>query len=196
MLRIMLTLVLAVGFVLVPSISAADELKKILEKVEQYVADENYAKALEELGWAKKELEGKYNEKLAALLPDTLADFTGAKTETNSVMGFTTISRIYSNSGNSFRLELQSSSGSAGGGLGGFAALGQMAAMFGQQAGQSSLRINGRTANLQEENGEMVIYLDGGSMINIKRESGKINFKTIAEAIDLDAVEKQVKGSK
>jgi hypothetical protein len=186
--------VLAISLML-PGAAYADDLKTILGKVETLAAEENYAKALEELSWAKKELDQKFNQKLSSFLPDTLGEFSGQKVEINSAMGFTNIGRSYTKGQDSARIEIQGGSASgSGAGLGGLAALGQMAAMFGQQPGQQSMRIKGRTANLQEENGEMSLFLDGGSMITIRKDRGTVDLKSMAEQLDLDAIEAFMKG--
>jgi len=183
----------AASLILLPSGVMADELKEILTKVETLATEENFSKALEELSWAKKDLETKYNKKLGGFLPDTLGDFTAGKLETSSAMGMTQISRVYASGNNKVSVEIQGGSGA--GGMGGLAALGQMAAMFGQQPGQETMRIKGRTVNHQEENGEMIVYLDGGSILTVKKQSGSIDLKDIVEAIDLDGIEKFMKGA-
>jgi protein subunit release factor A len=172
----------------------AEDIKTLLDKVQQYNSEGNYSKALEELTWVKKEIETKYMAKLGELLPTTLAGYTGEKAETSSALGMNHVSKKYKNESNTAVIEITSGSGGAAAGMGGLAALGQMAAMFGQQQGQATIRIKGKTANLQAEAGEMTIYLDGGTMISIKQENGKVDFKTLAEAIDFDSIEKFMKG--
>ncbi len=175
----------------------AEDLSAILKKVEQLSTEGNYSKALEELSWAKKELEGQYLKKLVTFLPDTLNGFTGEKPESSSAMGFTTTSRVYKSGENTAKVEINGGAGAgAQGGMGGLAALGQMAALMGQQSGQTAMRINGRTANLQDDSGELTIFLNGGTMLAIKQESGKVDLKAMAEAINMDAIEKYLSGSK
>ena len=171
----------------------ADELKSLLDKVNTYANEGNYSKALEELSWAKKELETKHNQKLVSFLPENLSGFSGDKAEINSAMGFTNIGKNYSKDGNRVRLELQGG-GNGGAGLGGLAALGQMAAMFGQQAGVENMRIKGRTANLTNEGSELSLFLDGGSMLTFRKDSGSADLKSMAEALDLDSIENFLKG--
>lgn len=189
------SILLAACILLCSNIALADDLKSILDKVNTFATEGNYSKALEELSWAKKELDKKYNDKLAGFLPDSLSGFTAGKAEINSAMGFTSIAREYSKDGARVRLEMQGGgAGGSGAGLGGLAALGQMAAMFGQQPGQESMRIKGRTANLQKEGSEMTLFLDGGSMLTFRKESGTPDLKAMAEALDLDAIENFMKG--
>ncbi len=192
--KIVLTTVL---IALSSNVAIADDLKSMLAKVEQLSTEGNYSKALEELNWAKKDLEQNYLKKLTSFLPDTVAGMTGAKAESNSAMGFTNVSREYSQASNAVKIEIQGgTSGSPQAGLGGLAALGQMAAMFGQQNGQATMRIDGRTANLNENNGELTVFLDGGAMLNIHKTSGNVDLKAIAEALKLDDIEKYMKGTK
>jgi hypothetical protein len=190
--------ILAIALALNTNYVLADDLKSMLTKVEQLSAEGNYSKALEELNWAKKDIEQNYLKKLTSFLPDTLNGLQGAKPESNSAMGFTNVSRQYTEGANSVKIEIQG--GSAGGaqaGLGGLAALGQMAAMLGNgQNGQATMRINGRTATLNEENGELTIFLEGGSMLTIHKTSGTADLKAVAEGIKIDDIEKYIKGTK
>ncbi len=191
-----LYLSIGLSVLLFSSSAIAEDIKTLLDKVQQYNSEGNYSKALEELTWVKKELETKYMSKLGDFLPETLAGYTGGKVSTSSALGMNQVSKTYKNGANVADIEINSgSAGGASAGMGGLAALGQMAAMFGQQPGQSTLRIKGRTANLQEENGQMTLFLDGGTMINIKKSSGTVDFKAIAEALDFDAIEKFMKGA-
>lgn len=187
------TLLLALG----SNIANADDLKTMLTKVEQLSSEGNYSKALEELSWAKKDIEQNYLKKLTSFLPDEINGLTGAKPEFNSALGFTNVSRQYSKDGTSVKVEIQGgTAGSPQAGMGGLAALGQMAAMFGQQNGQATMRINGRTANLNESSGELTVFLEGGSMLNIHKSSGTADLKAIAEGLKLDDIEKYMKGTK
>lgn len=175
----------------------AEDLKTILNKVEQLSSEGNYSKALEELSWAKKELETQYLAKLSTFLPETIGELKGGKVESNSAMGFTNVSRTYTGGSNSVKVQIQG--GSAGGaqaGFGGLAALGQMAAMFGGQNGQATMRINGRTATSNTAKGELTVFLEGGSMLTLQKESGSPDLKAVAEAMKLDEIEKFIKGSK
>ena len=181
---------------LLTSAATAEDIKALLDRVQQYNSEGNYPKALDELTWVKKELEAKYMTKLGEFLPDSLAGFTGDKLETNSALGMTVISKNYKNGANSAKVELRAgSAGGAAAGMGGLAALGQMAAMFGQQSGQSTVRIKGKTANLQEDSGEMTVFLDGGTILTIRKETGTVDFKAIAEAVNFDGIEKFMKGN-
>jgi len=177
----------------------AEDINEIFTKVNEQVTKKNYAKALEELGWARKELEKLHRERVQSFFPNQLGDFTGGKFEANSALGFTNIERTYSKGENTLRLSLSGESG-GGQGLGGLAALGKMAAMFGQQSGQESLRIAGRTATLSQQEGsdsaELMIFLESGSMLKLEQSSGAQGsaLKALAEKIDLAGLDGYLKG--
>ena len=71
--------------------AVAEELDTIFKKVNEYVAAQNYPKAIEELQWANKELEKKHNEKLGTLFPQELVGFKGDKLKAQAAMGFSTV---------------------------------------------------------------------------------------------------------
>ena len=184
---------------LVASPVFAEDLNEIFTKVNEQVTKKNYSKALEELGWARKELEKLHREKLQSYFPNQLGDFSGGKFEANSALGFTNIERSYSKADATIRLSLVGESG-GGQGLGGLAALGKMAAMFGEQAGQESFRIAGRTATLTQQEGsdsaELTIFLESGSMLKLEQSSGAQGsaLKTLAEKLDLAGLDGYLKG--
>ena len=87
-------LLIAVGFgLLVPQLSLAEDVNKIFTKVNNYISAGNYPKALEELSWARKEVEKMHNTKLQTLLPDSLAGYTCQKGTSQSAMGISQIEK-------------------------------------------------------------------------------------------------------
>ena len=180
----------------------ADELESSLNKVRTLVTEKNYSAALEELGWARKEIEKMNSGQLATFLPDDLNGFSGKKISSNSVMGFTNIEREYSKGAVTVKVSLTGGSvGGAGAGLGGLAAIGKMAAMFGGNTpGQETIRVQGRTAMLESENSipNLTIFLDSGSILKLEMTSGKeiSALKDMASALKLDDLEKYIKGGK
>ncbi len=184
-----------------PTSSLAEELDAIFSRVNGFVAEKNYSKAIEELGWARKELEKLNSQRLQTFFPEQLGDYKGGKIEMSGAMGFTNIERTYSNAGSSVTVSLTGQSGSGGAGLGNLAALGKMAAMFGQQAGQDTLRINGRTAMLNKMEGsssaDLTIFLDAGSVLKLEDQNNKdaSTLRALAEKLDIDGLEKYLKGN-
>ncbi len=195
------TLSLLAGLAVITNIAIAEDLDDSLAKVKQLVTEKNYSAALEELGWARKEIEKMNSGQLSSFFPDQLAGFQGGKLESNSAMGFTNIERTYSKSGTSVKVSMTSGSLGGAGGMGGLGSLGQMAAMFGGSApGQESLRIKGRTAMLEEREGtaDLTLFLTSGPIIKLEgtqAATGKI-LRDLASALPLDEIETYLKGAK
>lgn len=185
-----------------PLFATADELETSLNKVKDLVAQKNYSGALDELGWARKEVEKMNSGQLATFLPNDLNGFEGKKLSVNSAMGFTNIEREYNKGDATVRVSLTGgSTGGAGAGLGGLAAIGKMAAMFGGNTpGQETIRVQGRTAMLESDNSvpNLTIFLDSGSILKLEMISGKEIgvLKDMATALKLDDLEKYIKGGK
>lgn len=185
--------------------SQAEELSTIFGRVNDLVAKKNYAKALEELGWARRELEKRHRERLESFFPEQLGDYVGGKLDTNSALGFTNIERTYTKGSTSVKVSLtgESSSGGQGlgGGLGGIMALGKMAAMLGDQAGQETLRINGHTAVLNAPDGsdssDLTLFLDAGSILKFEQYNGSdaAILRALAEKLDVSGLENYLKGN-
>ncbi len=138
---------------------------------------------------------------LQALFPSEVEGYKGGKLESSSVMGFTTIERLYQKGDPvSIKASLLGSSGGQGQNpLGGLAAMGQMAAMMGgAQPGTDTFRMDGRTAILekQDDSAELTVFLDGGAMLKFE-QSGSANgdeLKKFASAFKISEIEKTLKG--
>jgi hypothetical protein len=182
-----------------PLAAQAEDINAIFKKVNDLVAAKNYPKALEELGWAQKEIEKLNSQQLQNFFPDEISGFKGKKAEVNSALGITNIEREYTK--DSLRLKMTLTGGSAGSGnqgLGGLAAFGRMAAMMGGGQGQDTFRIGGRTASLEsrDDGGQLTIFLDSGAMVNLElsNASDSAMLKTIAEALDINKMDNYLKG--
>ncbi len=178
----------------------AEEIEVIFGKVKEYAASENYTKAIEELNWAKKELEKAHFKKIESLLPSEVAGFKGGQANSQSAVGITNIEKTYKKDKEQVKLSL--AGGSTGGGaMAGFAALGRMAGMMGTQPGVDTFRIEGRTANLQVRNGraELTVFLESGSFLKLEQNRAKdgTTVKSIAEGMKADIVklDNYLKGS-
>lgn len=179
----------------------AEDLKQIFEKVQQYYQEKNYSKALEELGWAQKEIEKANSQVTQSFFPDTVEGFKGGKIENTSVFGMMNIERSYEKSDSeTVKVSLMGSAkGQAQNPLGGLAAVGQMAAMMGgSQPGIDSFRMDGRTALLEkeEDSASLTVFLDGGSMMKFEM-NGSNNpeaLKKFASGFKIADIEKHLKG--
>lgn len=178
----------------------AEDLNQIFSKVNQYVQEKNYPKAMEELTWARKELEKLHQTRVAQILPADIAGFNGEEPTFASVMGLSTIERQYRAGEKKIKLSITGGSGGEGG-LGGLAGLAKMGMMMGgAQPGVEQFRIDGRTATLSSESGnpELMIFLDSGSMMTISAGEGvdAAALKKFGEALKLSDLDAYLKGSK
>lgn len=196
--RIFLATALALSFI--PAVGSAEDLNAIFKKVNDLIAAKNYAKALEEMGWAQKEIEKMNVVQIQSYFPDSLTGYTGSKFESNSALGMTNLERHYTKGTETIKLSLSGSSAGASGagGLGGLAAFGRMAAMMGGP-GQDTFRISGRTANLQKEDGsapQLTVYLDSGSVLTLEGQNGATadSLKAMAEALKINDLDNYLRG--
>ena len=186
--------------ILIPAVSNSEELPDIFKRVQEFVDKQNFPKALEELSWAKQEIEKKNAQKLQTLLPDELNGYKAGKAEVNTALGMLNIERKYTGADGSISISLTGggAAGAAGGLGGGLAQIGRMAAMFGAQAGQETVRISGRTASLEQNpdrnDATLSIFLDSGSIIKFEGKDGA-KLKAFAEALKIDSIDSYLRGS-
>ncbi len=174
----------------------AEDINEVFKKVNEYVQQKNYPKAMEELGWAQKELEKMHQARLSELLPGEIDGFKGGDTQVQQVMGFSNIEREYSNGEKSVRVAISGAEGM--GGLAGIAKTGMM--MGGTQAGKDQFRIAGRTANLDTTSGtpELTIFLESGSLLQLSTSEGVDGpaLKKFAEGLKVADLDSYLKGAK
>ena len=181
--------------------ASAEDLNTILKRVDDFVQQKNYSKAMEELDWARKEVEKMHVKRVQEFLPDNLAGYTGQKFDANSALGFSNIERDYKQGKKDVKLSLTGGSGGGAAALGGLAQLGRMAAMFGGNTpGNETIRIQGRTATLEtgESSASMTVMLDSGSILRLDGSSGvsSEDLKSIVEGIKIEELDSYLKGSK
>jgi hypothetical protein len=178
----------------------AEELNQIFEKVQGYVSAKNYPKALEELSWARKEIEKQHLEKLKEFFPSQVSRFDGQKFNSQGAFGMSQLERNYSGPEGALVKVSLVGSNLSGQALGGLSQFGKMAAMMGMQDGsQDSFRIDGYTAAL-EDNGQgranLSVYLDSGSVLKLelvkKGEAGIL--RQFAEELNLQGLDAYIKG--
>ncbi len=181
-------------------LAQAEEIDEIFKKVNKFISEKNYPKAIEELSWAKKEIEKLHNVRLKSFLPDELAGFKAGEINAQSALGFNTIERTYTGAGNSFTLGLNGgTSSSSNNPFGNLAALAKMGQMMGAaQPGVDTFRVQGKTVTLDTSSGvEAIVSLDSGSVLTLKSQS-KFNAEIIKKAINelkLEDLDKYLKGN-
>lgn len=179
--------------------AVAEDINEVFKKVNEYVQQKNYPKAMEELGWAQKELEKMHQARLAELLPGEVDGFKGGDTQVQQMMGFSNIEREYTNGDKNVRVAITGTGGAEGmGGLAGIAKMGMM--MGGTQAGKDQFRIAGRTASLDTTSGspELTIFLESGSVMQISTGDGVDGpaLKKFAEGLKIADLDSYLKGAK
>jgi hypothetical protein len=194
------TLVVAsLASLLVCQPAIAEDINDVFKKVNEYVQQKNYPKAMEELGWAQKELEKMHQERLAELLPSEVNGFKGGETQVQQMMGFSNIEREYTDGDKNVRVAITGTGGTEGmGGLAGIAKMGMM--MGGTQAGKDQFRIAGRTASLDTTSGspELTVFLESGSVLQLSTGDGVDGpaLKKFAEGLKIADLDSYLKGSK
>ena len=181
-----------------PVLARAEDINEIFKKVNGYVGEQNYTKALEELTWAKKEIEKLNSTKIGTLLPASINGFTGGETQIQSALGFNNIEKSYTGNGKTIKVSV--TGGGADSGMGGLAGLARMGMMMGgQQPGMDSFRLDGRTANLDSSGGspELTVFLDSGSIVKIEGQGvDAATLKSFGEGLKLSNLDNYMRGSK
>lgn len=184
-------------FAVQPALS--EDINDVFKKVNEYVQQKNYPKAMEELTWAQKELEKLHQQRLSELLPAEVEGYKGGDTQVQQMMGFSNIEREYSNGEKNIRLAISGTSGTEGmGGLAGIAKMGMM--MGATQQGRDQFRINGRTASLDTTNSspELSVFLESGAVLQLTTDEGVDGptLKKFAEALKIGDLDNYLKGAK
>lgn len=184
---------------LLTSSAYGEDINDVFKKVNEYVQQKNYPKAMEELSWAQKELEKLHQERLSELLPAEVNGFKGGDTQVQQMMGFSNIEREYTNGEKSIRIAITGTGGTDG--MGGLAGLAKMGMMMGAtQSGRDQFRISGRTATLDTTNDspELSIFLESGALMQLTTGDG-VNgdaLKKFAESLKIAELDTYLKGAK
>lgn len=176
----------------------AEDIAQIFKKVNDYVATENYTKALDELSWARKEIEKLNATKITKLLPDQVNGFKGETPKVQTALGINNIERRYSNGSTTIEVSL-TGGGDALGGAGGLAGLARMGMMMGaQEPGSETFRIEGKTATLSTSSGrpELTVILESGQILKVEGASGSdaAAVKSFAEGLKISALDTYLGG--
>ena len=167
----------------------------------EYVAQENFPKALEELSWAGKEIEKLHVAKISKVLPAAVNGFTGDAPKFQSVMGFSTIEREYKKGSDSIKLSIEGASSAApAGAAGGLVGLAKMGMMMGGEQGSETMRIDGKTASLKTEGAtpNLTVALDSGSILKLEAQ-GSVSadtLKSFAEGLKIAELDSYLRGAK
>lgn len=196
--KILITATLLTSFI--TQNAFGEDINEVFKKVNEYVQQKNYPRAMEELSWAQKELEKLHQTRIGELLPAEVNGYKGGETKVQQAMGFSNIEREYTSGDKQIRVSISGSTGTEG--LGGLAALGKMGMMMGgAQSGREQFRIGGRTATLDTTNSspEISVFLESGAILQLSTSSDGIDgpaLKQFAESLKINAIDTYLKGTK
>jgi hypothetical protein len=134
--KMMVVAMCAVVLVALSGSVRADNVTDLLQSAEQNYQSGKYAKALEDLEWAKKEISKRHLEELKKYLPANVEGYTQEDPSTGSMMAVNACSRTYTQVGTGNTIEVNIISAGAESGMGAFmgmaAAMGAMGGMGGE----------------------------------------------------------------
>ena len=181
----------------------AEDINSIFNNINNLVAQKNYPKALQELDWARKEIEKLNMARMQEFFPEALNDFKGGKLEANSALGFTNMERLYVKGSAKVKLSLTGGTGEGAQALSGLSQLGRMAAMMNgtNASGNETTRIQGFTTVMETaQNGNIsaTVMLDSGAILKLEGSGGvkSKDLKQMVESLKPEEIEKYLKGSK
>ena len=150
--------------------ASAESIDELFESLKKYVEQEQYTNAMEELQWIQRELDKLHFDKVKGFFPDALGAYSGGDTKSQTVLGFTNMSRTYSGAGPDIEVALTGGASVAGG----VAALLQMVNVLGSQENTTTFRLDGRTATLVSDPGggatSLSVALKSGSLLTFEAE--------------------------
>ena len=156
---------------------AADACKEAARLITE---EDDIDGAIEEANWCLTGLTQLKEEIKLSLLPDELEGFVGGEIETESVLGMNSVTRVYTQDGDSLTVTLLTSGGD-GGALAGFGELGKLLQSMEGAGGAASgkkVRIQRRTVIASDDGGEgsLSVELKSGGTLTV-------------ESLDLDSDE-------
>lgn len=151
---------------------AADACKEAARLITE---EDDIDGAIEEANWCLTGLTQLKEEIKLSLLPDELEGFVGGEIETESVLGMNSVTRVYTQDGDSLTVTLLTSGGE-GGALAGFGELGKllqsMEGVGGAASSGKKLRIQRRTVVASDEGGEgnLSVELKSGGTLTVESQ--------------------------
>jgi hypothetical protein len=182
-----------------PGAGLAEELNAVFKRVNDLMAQKSYARALEELGNARQQIEKLHLERVKTFFPASVAGYTGGEPKTGGALGIATVDREYTKGASILRLGLRG--GNTGGGPGSFgsiAQLGRMVAGMQREPGVESVRIGLQPGliKLAGHKNTLTLFLESGAVLVVEGHSSATNeeLKNFAGALDIIALEKYLSG--
>ncbi|MFM1848797.1 MAG: hypothetical protein RL417_2271 [Pseudomonadota bacterium] len=187
------------AIVLFPPVARGEDLNAVFKRVNDLMAQKSYARALEELGLARQEIERFHLEKVKTFFPATVAGYTGGESKTGGALGIATVDREYTKGTSTLRLGLRGgNAGSGPGSFGSIAQLGRMVAGMQKQPGVESVRIGLQPGiiKLAGAKNTLTLFLESGAVLVVEGLTSASNeeLKNFAGALDIISLEKYLSG--
>ncbi len=163
--------------------NAVDEAADACKEAARLITEEDDLEgALEEASWCLTGLQQLKEEIKLSLLPDELQGYVGGDIKNESIMGISTVERVYTQDGDKLTVSLVTTGG-AGGALGGLGELGKLfGALEGAGApGGKKIRIQRRTVIVSDEGGKGALTVQLKSGATLKVESSDLGSDELVE---------------
>jgi hypothetical protein len=145
--------------------------------------------ALDEARWCVNELEQLKQNQTAAFFKDNIAGYSASELSQQSAMGMTVTERTYTKGNEEITVSL--TGGASSGAMGAFSALAQLGGM----AGNNKIRIQKRTALVNQDGGEtsIMVTLKSGGMLNFSSyNSSKEKVIAFAKAFPIKTLDQSL----
>ena len=175
----------------------ADTVEDLLKSANDNYKAKKYAKALEDIEWAKREISNLHLELVKAMLPENLPGYETQEIDGDNMFGMHNVSRNYVKDDKSIKISIAGSQGNQGGsGLG--AIFGMAAAFQSMDANTKSkmVVVQGRKGqfNLDPSNGTgtLTFTLNNNVFVSIETHgfTDEVEAKKASELLKFDEIEK------
>lgn len=176
----------------------ADNVTELMKSAEQNYSAKKYAKALEDLEWARKEIANLQLQAMKKFLPDELDGMKGQDADGGAIFGIHSVSKRYASADGNKSVTITLAAGTTGQASGGLGALMGMAAAFGaMDAGTDSKMVVAKgykgQFNLDKNTNEgtLIFNLSDGAMINIETDgyTDSTMAEKAAKTLDIPKIE-------
>lgn len=179
---------------------SADNVQDLMKSAQDNYSAKKYAKALEDIDWAKQEITKLHLQAIKALLPQSITGYTSKDDSNDSALGIHEVSREFVK--NTQRIKITVLGGNFGQNAGIGAIMGMAAAMqaMGGDAQSEMISVKGRKGRFNKDSsddkhGTLTFALNNNItlMIETWEIQGSGEAKKAAELIDYDAIENAYK---
>lgn len=160
-------ILLTLSLLSIPVLASDEDPAKLCKNAAQLFKDGDLEGALEEARWCVTQLEQLKQNQTATFFKDNIAGYSASELNQQSAMGMTVVERTYSKGNSEIAVSL--TGGAASGAMGAFSALAQLGTM----AGNNKIRIQRRTAIVNQDGAEtsVLVTLKSGAMLSFSSYS-------------------------